>query len=152
MMNTSISHKWAQVVLLCTFGIPATATAGPLEVEMPEFATEHMKKLMRGHLNTLQEVSLLLSRHEYEQAADTAEQGLGMSSVEVHFERYVGKYMPDEMRAQGRNMHGAATRFAADARNAAEGKQLDKALASLSEMMKQCVSCHSVYRLRQSEN
>lgn len=138
------------VILLCALTLSLTAMAGPKQVEMPEFASEHLKRMMRGHLDTLQEITLLLSRHEYEKAAGIAEQGLGMSSVEVHFERHVGKYMPKGMRAQGERMHEAATRFALDARNAAKADELDKALSSLTNVIDGCVACHSVYRLRQS--
>lgn len=139
------------LVLLCVLSIPTVSEAGPRQVEMPDFASEHFKRLMRGHLDTLQEIILLLAQHEYEKAANTAEQGLGMSSVEMHFERHVGKYMPEGMRAQGERMHEAATRFATDAREAAREDELDKALSSLSVMIEACVSCHSVYRLGESE-
>jgi hypothetical protein len=124
--------------------------AAPRQVEVPEFVGKHLKKMMRGHLGTLQEITLRLSKHEYAKAADIAEQGLGMSSVEMHFKKHVGKYMPKDMRAQNEGMHEAATRFATDARNAAKGDELDKALTSLSNVIKRCVSCHSAYRLRQN--
>lgn len=143
-------HRLMRLVLLGVLSMPIASVAGPQQVEMPDFASEHFKKLMRGHLDTLQEVILLLSQREYAKAADTAEQGLGMSSVEMHFERHVGKYMPKGMRAQGERMHEAATRFATDARNAAQEDELDKALSSLSVMIEGCVSCHSVYRLGES--
>lgn len=138
------------LVLLSVLTLSITAMAGPQSVEMPDFASDHLKRLMRDHLETLQEITLLLSRHEYEKAADTAEQGLGLSSVEVHFERHVGKYMPTGMRDQGERMHEAATRFARDARNAAEGDELEKALSSMAQMIDGCVACHSVYRLSES--
>lgn len=118
---------------------------------MPDFASEHLKRLMRDHLDTLQDITLLLAQHEYEKAAITAEQGLGMSSVEMHFERHVGKYMPEGMRVQGERMHEAATRFATDTRNAAKADELEKALSSMSEMIKWCVACHAVYRLSEAE-
>jgi len=145
-----LRNNLMSAVLLCALAIPVTAMAGPRQVEMPEFAGEHLMKMMRGHLDTLQDITHLLSQHEYEKAADIAEEGLGMSSAEIHFKKYVGKYMPKDMRAQGESMHEAATRFATDARNAAKGDELDKALASMSNIIKRCVSCHSAYRLRQS--
>jgi cytochrome c556 len=144
-------NKSMSAILFCALVMPVTAMAGSEQVEMPEFAEKHLMKLMRGHLGALQGITQLLSQHKYEKAADLAEERLGMSSVEIHFEKYVGKYMPKDMRAHAEGMHEAATRFAADARIAAKGGELDKALASMSIVIKQCVACHSAYRVRQSE-
>lgn len=145
-----MSDKLKSVVLFCALAMLVTTTAGRSQVEMPEFAEKHLMKMMRGHLGALQGITHLLSQHEYEKAADVAEQRLGMSSVEIHFQKYVGKYLPKDMRAQAEGMHEAATGFAATARKAAKGNELDKALESLSKVINRCVSCHSAYRVRQS--
>ena len=145
MPNTRIS-----VVLLCALIIPVTTMAGPRPVEVPEFAGKHLMKMMRGHLETLQAITRLLSQHQYDKAAEVAEEGLGMSSAEMHFKMHVGKYLPKDMRAQGEAMHEAATRFAKDARDAAKGDELDRALASMADIIKHCASCHSAYRIRES--
>jgi len=126
--------------------------ASARDVEMPAFAGKHLMRMMRGHLETLQDMTYLLSRHEYEKAAAVAEEGLGMSSAEMHFKMYVGKYLPRDMRAQGKRMHEAASHFAKVARNAAKGDALDKALAAMAKVVKQCVACHSAYRVRRSED
>lgn len=143
-------NKLISGVLLFALTIPVTAMAGRQEAELPEFASEHLMKVMRNHLGALEDITRLLSQHQYEKAANIAEESLGMSSVEIHFKKHVGKYLPKDMRVLAENMHEAATRFATDARNAAKEAELDKTLSSLSNVIEQCVACHAVYRVHQS--
>ena len=55
--------------------------------------------------------------------------------------------MPKEMGAIGTNMHRAASRFALAAKDAELDGGLNRAFAALSEVMQQCVACHSVYKV-----
>ena len=146
-----LSNKLSSIVLLYALIIPVTAMPGPQMVAVPEFAGKHFRKMMRGHLETVQEITRLLSEHRYGKAAEVAEEGLGMSSADMHFKMYVGKYLPRDMRAHGEAMHEAATRFARDARGAAKEDELDKALASMADLIKHCSACHSAYRIRESK-
>ncbi len=108
---------------------------------------EHMMGNMRDHLLALQTITLNLSTHQYDKAADTAEERLGMSSLNSHGASHMGKLMPKEMGAIGTKMHHAASRFAIAARDAAVDGGLEKAFGALSEVMQQCVACHSAYKI-----
>jgi hypothetical protein len=101
---------------------------------------------MRDHLEALEEITHLLAESKYAQAADTAEKRLGMSTVEIHYKRFVGKYMPKGMRNISKQMHKAASDFALSAREAEKDGGLNRAFAALSQVMKQCVACHDLYR------
>lgn len=118
-------------------------------VELPPMMREHMLANMRDHLLALQTITQQLADQEYDQAADTAEQRLGMSSLEKHGAGHMGKFMPESMGEIGTSMHRAASRFAFAAQNAAVEGGLEKAFAALSEVMAQCVACHSSYKVHQ---
>ncbi|MGB5735136.1 MAG: hypothetical protein WBM40_11920, partial [Thiohalocapsa sp.] len=135
-------------LLFCLLVLPASATWGREQADLPAFASKHLLATMRDHLEALQEVTALVSKRHYEKAADLAEERLGMSSVEIHYEKHVGKYMPKGMRTLGTRMHEAASRFAETARNAAAEGESDKLFGALADVMAQCVACHDSYRTR----
>jgi hypothetical protein len=108
---------------------------------------DHMMENMRDHLLALQTITQLLSAQQYDAAADTAEQRLGMSSLDSHGASHMGKLMPKEMGAIGTEMHRTASRFAVTARDAAVDGGLQKAFGALSIVMQQCVACHAAYKI-----
>jgi hypothetical protein len=116
-------------------------------VELPPMMQSHMMANMRDHLLALQTITQLLADQQYEQAAETAEQRLGMSSLELHGASHMGKFMPKAMGAIGTSMHQAASRFAVVARDAEVDGGLGKAFGALSEVMAQCVACHEGYKI-----
>jgi len=136
------------VVFACTIALSFSAGAGREQVDLPEFAAKHLNATMRDHLEALERVTRLLSERKYGKAADIAEERLGMSSVEIHYEKHVGKYMPREMRLLGTRMHEAATSFAESARRAEEatGAADERVLAALADVIEGCTSCHEHYR------
>ena len=77
-------------------------------------------------------------------AAQIAEHGLGMSSLESHGASHMAKFMPEGMRQAGTSMHKAASRFALMAQ---EGELLP-AYKMLSDITSACVTCHEAYRIR----
>lgn len=113
-------------------------------VKMPEMMQAHMLASMRGHLETINLILLQLSKGELDKAADTAEQRLGMSSLETHDAKHLAQFMPDGMQAAGTQMHHAASRFALRAQ---EGDVLP-AYAALQEVTAACTTCHAGYRIR----
>lgn len=117
------------------------------KVDFPPMMRDHMLGNMRDHLTALQEITASLAAGEYDQAADIAESRLGMSSMALHGAAHMSKIMPKEMAAIGTEMHHAASRFALSARDADIDGGLSKAFGALSEVMQQCVSCHSSYRV-----
>ena len=117
------------------------------KVEFPPPMRAHMLANMRDHLIALERITSQLAAGKYDEAAELAEQRLGMSSMEAHGARHMGAFMPQEMGAIGTEMHRAASRFAIAARDAAVEGGLSSAFGALSEVMRQCVACHAGYRL-----
>jgi len=116
-------------------------------VELPEPMREHMLGNMRDHLLALETITRQLANQEYEQAAEVAETRLGMSSLDVHGAVHMAQFMPVSMQAIGTSMHRAASQFAIAAQEAAVEGGLNKAFAALSDVMQQCVACHTAYRI-----
>jgi cytochrome c556 len=117
-------------------------------VQMPEMMKDHMRANMRDHLLALQEIQSALARDQYDEAATIAEQRLGMSSLGAHGAQHMAGLMPEGMQAIGTGMHRAASRFAVTAQEAAVGRDLSAALQALSEVTRQCVTCHAGYRIK----
>jgi hypothetical protein len=126
---------------------PVFADDNRVTVKLPEMMREHMLSNMRDHLLALEEITRSLASQKYDEAAEIAENRLGMSSLELHGASHMGKFMPREMGAIGTNMHRAASRFALAAKDAEIQGGLNKAFSALSEVMQQCVACHSGYKV-----
>lgn len=126
---------------------PALADDDRQTVQLPDMMREHMLSNMRDHLLALEEITRYLASQQYDKAAEIAENRLGMSSLELHGASHLGKFIPKEMGAIGTNMHRAASRFALAATDAEIEGGLNKAFAALSEVMQQCVACHSRYKV-----
>lgn len=106
------------VLIFLTLSIPVIANAERQSAELPSHVSRQLMSNMRDHLQTLEEITLFLAESKYIQASDTAENRLGMSSVEIHYQKHMGKYMPKGMRDISRKMHEAASEFALSAREA----------------------------------
>ena len=127
------------IILAAALAGPATGSADPRElVDLPPPMREHMLANMRDHLLALETITRLLAEGRYGEAADTAEERLGMGAMQAHGAGHMAPYMPEGMRATGSAMHRAASRFAISARNAEVGGDLVGAVAGLSEVMRQC--------------
>ena len=126
---------------------PVQADDGRQTVQLPDMMREHMLSNMRDHLLALEEITRYLANQQYDEAAEVAENRLGMSSMDLHGASHLGKFMPKEMGAIGTNMHRAASRFALAAQDAEIEGGLNKAFSALSEVMQQCVACHAAYKV-----
>jgi hypothetical protein len=113
-------------------------------VKLPEMMQEHMLANMRNHLESINLLLQQLAAGQLDQAAETAEQRLGMSSLDKHGASHLAQFMPEPMQAIGTRMHHAASRFALKAQ---EGEVLP-AYAALQEVTAACVACHGGYRIR----
>ncbi|HEC18125.1 MAG TPA: hypothetical protein ENI97_02145 [Gammaproteobacteria bacterium] len=113
-------------------------------VKLPEMMQSHMLANMRNHLETINLVLLQLANGELDKAADTAEQRLGMSSLDKHGAEHLARFMPEGMKKAGTAMHHAASRFALRAQ---EGEVLP-AYKALQDVTAACVACHAAYRIR----
>jgi len=103
---------------------------------------------MRDHLTAMSEIQAALAAGKFAQAADIAENRIGMSSLETHGASHMVPYMPKPMQDIGTAMHRVASRFARTAQEAAVTRDLSKPLVALADLTQQCTACHSSYRLR----
>jgi len=113
-------------------------------VQLPEKMQQHMLANMRDHLAAINEILLNMAGDDPDQAADIAEQRLGMSSLKAHGAEMMAQFMPEGMREAGNEMHRMASRFALKAQ---EGETM-AAYATLAQVTSACVACHSAYRIR----
>ncbi|MCF8178329.1 MAG: hypothetical protein K9J74_07460 [Sulfuritalea sp.] len=124
------------------------AAALPMLVHFPDQLRDHTLSNMRDHLLALAEIQDRLAQQRYDDAAEIAEQRLGMSSLKLHGAHEVAKYMPKGMQDAGTAMHHAASRFALTAQESAIDRNMAKSLAALATLTQSCVACHTGYRLR----
>ena len=135
-------------ILLGTILTATAADDARQPVTMPAPMQEHMLANMRDHLAALGEIQTALAKGKYNQAADIAEQRIGMSSLQSHGASHMAPYMPKAMQDIGTHMHRAASRFARTAQEAAVNNDLPRALGALGELTRQCVACHASFTLK----
>jgi hypothetical protein len=127
------------------------AAALPLDervpVQFPPALRAHTLANMRDHLAALAEIQQALAAGRHDDAADTAERRLGMSSLHDHGAHEVARFMPPAMQAAGTAMHRSASRFALSARDAGATGDLRSAQAALAGLTQTCVACHAGFRL-----
>ena len=119
-----------------------------MPVELPVMMREHMLANMRDHLNALHEIQAALAARQFDEAADVAEQRLGMTSMVAHGAAHMAPFMPEKMREIGTAMHHAASRFALVAREPATDDHVARTLAALAPVSERCVACHAAFRLK----
>lgn len=132
---------------LLTASLGVSAEDSRQKVEFPEMMKQHMMANMRDHLAALSEIQQFMALAEYEQAAEVAEQRLGMSSLDNHGAAHMAQMMPKEMQEIGTGMHKAASQFAITVVDAEADDNLKPALAALAKVTQQCIACHSAYRV-----
>lgn len=115
-------------------------------VEFPEMMRQHMLANMRDHLLAITEIQHALASGAFNQAAEIAEQRIGMSSLQSHGAAHMAPFMPEQMRNIGSEMHRAASRFAAIAQESAVDGDVKRAIGALAKVTWQCVTCHTAYR------
>jgi len=115
-------------------------------VEMPEQARQVLREDMLDQLAVLNEIIEYLALNNYAAAADLAENGMGQSLRRRNQEREFGpaRYMPEEMRRMGWNLHEAATNFALVAKR----KSPQASYGALQKITEACIACHYSYRTR----
>jgi cytochrome c556 len=118
-------------------------------VQMPAEARAELRAEMLDFQTALHLIVSALGEGKLADAADTAEQQIGLSAMGRHRNAPAnarpGMHMPSEMHAIARGMHGAASDFAKAARAAKPGDTA-KAWAALSTVTGACVACHRSYR------
>lgn len=147
-MKTAVTTLALSVILLSTSIAQSAEEDGRQVVTLPEHMKVHTLTNMRDHLRALQEIQSALAKGNYDEAGKIAEQRLGMSSLEAHHGPQMAPFRPAGMNEIGSQMHHAASRFALTAQEAAVDHDLPRALDALSEITRQCVACHTGYRLK----
>jgi len=138
----------ATLALSLTVLLAAAHAANPRQlVKMPAPMQEHMLANMRDHLAAMGEIQAALAAGKFNEAADIAEQRIGMSSLLAHDASHMAPYMPKGMQDIGSTMHRTASRFAHTAQEAELEGGIPKALNALADLTQQCVACHAGYRL-----
>ena len=120
-------------------------------VRLPEPMQEHMLGNMRDHLATLNAIIGDVADGKFDEAAELAEQRLGMSSLGLHGAAHMAPFMPQPMQDLGTAMHHAASRLAIVLQDTSVSPSLDTmrdVSRSLNEVMTTCTACHSAYRIR----
>jgi outer membrane receptor for monomeric catechols len=117
-------------------------------VEFSQAMRDHTLANMRDHLLALQQIQSALAKEEYDQAADIAEQRLGMTALILHGSYERAKFMPQGMRDVGSAMHANASRLAVAAKDAGATGDLRPVLEAMASVTAQCVACHSAYRVK----
>jgi hypothetical protein len=143
-MKNKLIQPVSFLLLLITSSISIAEDDMRELVQLPEMMQQHMMKNMRDHLKSINEILSSLGNGDLEAAAQIAEHGLGMSSLESHGAGHMAKFMPEGMRQAGTSMHKAASRFALMAQ---EGELLPS-YKMLSDITSACVTCHEAYRIR----
>jgi hypothetical protein len=136
---------FAFVAAMCATSALADGDARRL-VKMPAPMSEHMLSNMRDHLLAITEIQRALGSGGYQQAADIAEQRIGVSSVASHGASHMAPFMPKPMQDIGTQMHKAASQFALVAQETAADGNVARAVGFLSKVTEQCVACHAAYR------
>jgi hypothetical protein len=117
-------------------------------VKFPRKIKDHQLANMREHLLTVSRIQEYLSQHDFDKAADLAENRLGMSSLSLHGAHQIAPYMPKGMQELGEAMHRAASKFAIATQEAAVDNDVGKALGAFAKVTQACVACHAAYRLQ----
>jgi cytochrome c556 len=135
-------------LLMAVVPLTAAAQDARQKVELPPMMQEHMLGNMRDHLRALTEIQAALAKKDFDQAADVAEQRLGLSSLEAHGAAHMAPYLPKPMQDIGTEMHRAASRFARTAQEAAVKGDMSPVFAGFAGVLQECVACHTTYRIR----
>jgi len=153
--TTAAKFHWPKalisVLMFLALSIPVIANADRQSAELPSYVSTHLMSTMRNNLESLAQITYLLAESKYVEAADMAEKNLGMSSMEIHYQKFVGKYLPKGMRKISKQMHKAASDFALSAREAEKDGEINRAFGALSRVMNQCVACHDLYKANVAE-
>lgn len=145
----------------------AATSADPRQlVTFPSAMREHTLTNMRDHLQALSEILTAMSAGRYAQAASIATTRLGMESPSAEgckndstasaapiskpagMDHQMAQFMPAGMRGIGLAMHQSASAFAVEADKAGTSGNGQAALTALSQVTRQCASCHAAYKLQ----
>jgi cytochrome c556 len=139
-------------VLLAALGVSRSYAQDARElVKLPEPMQEHMLGNMRDHLASLNDIIGDVGDGKFDEAANVAEQHLGMSSLTAHDAAHMAPFFPKPMQDMGTSMHHAASRLIIVLQDASVSPSLDtmrNVSRALHEITQSCTACHASYRIR----
>lgn len=113
-----------------------------IELKMPEPMKVMHKGIMRTHLDDVSEIAAALAANDLAKAAKIAKENLGWSDSQEKMCSMFGQSAGKDFLLLGKAMHTKADEIA----DAAKAGNRDKALLHLSQMVKDCNTCHEKYR------
>lgn len=139
----------ALTVVVVLFGSPPVSAQDARQlVKLPAPAEETLRQEMRDNFVSLNQILTLTVTGKVKEAGKVAEQKLGTGVMGQHrnkpLEARPGPHMTPAMHEVARQLHQAATAFAAIA---ATGDR-EKALAALPSLNGACLGCHLAFRIR----
>jgi soluble cytochrome b562 len=115
-------------------------------VKMSPEARAEMRAEMLDFQTAINSIITALGDGKHADAAETAEIQIGVSAMGRHrtapMNARPGMFMPNDMHAIARGMHGAGSEFA----KVAKTGDTAKALQALTAVTGACVACHRSYR------
>lgn len=154
--------KYRFLIMLIGLCVSDAAGASPARtaVALPPMLHDQFLANMRDHLSAISEIQAALAEGDFGKAAEISRRRLGLGAASSAACRMPGeagasgsdnsmlsKFMPEAMHRTGFKMHSAADQFAEDAEKAAPARDYRMAMESLSRVTKQCVACHSSFKL-----
>ncbi len=127
---------------------PIMSGANRIEVVYPREVYENTLGNMREHLRSLNQMSSLVAKGEYEKAADVIERGLGYAHRHGTAGQAVEQqYMPQQMMQLGQQMHQLSGDLVLALRDMEITGDYPAVFAAIGKVTENCVACHDSFRL-----
>ena len=138
-------------ILFCLLSVLSASTFAEdtrQAIQMPAEARAELRAEMLDFQAALHQIIGALATGKHDEAADIAEKAMGTGAMGRHRNAppnaRPGMFMPPDMHAIGRNLHGQTSDFAKVAR----AGDTAKALGALQAVTGACVGCHRAYRIQ----
>jgi len=107
-------------------------------LDVPDAMKEHQKQNMREHLRAVQQVTAMMARGQWDEAAAVAHGQLGLTE---EMRRMCSMFGPEFM-AMGLAFHESGDRLG----EALKTKDRVKAETAMAGMLEKCVACHDTFK------
>ena len=118
---------------------PSTIDDGRISLNLNEMQKNHQLSNMRSHLEAVQEITLLLSREDYDKASEIAYEKLG-STTEMKL--MCASFGDKGFENLGLEFHKSADKMS----EILKKRDKKKSLTALSNTLNYCVQCHATYK------
>ncbi|WP_299101604.1 hypothetical protein [uncultured Winogradskyella sp.] len=118
---------------------PTPIDDGRISLDLNPMQKNHQLSNMRSHLEAVQEITLLLSREDYDKASEIAYTKLG-STTEMKL--MCASFGDKGFENMGLEFHKSADKMS----EIFKERNREKALVALSNTINYCVQCHATYK------